>query len=108
MKDLKRWLVWLMCCSFLFVSGCDFRDIDLRLFVVSIGIDVSEKNPDMNRFTFKMAIPSGDPKIGDKKSFLITQESTSIAEAIREVKSKVDKELDFGHCKGVMYGEAYA
>ena len=62
----------------------------------------------MNRFSFKIAIPSGDPKTGDKKSLLITQEATSIAEAIREVKSKVDKELDFGHCKGVMYGEAYA
>lgn len=108
MKDLKRWLVWLMCCSFLFLSGCDFRDIDLRLFVVSIGIDVSKENPGMNRFSFKIAIPSGDPKTGDKKSLLITQEATSIAEAIREVKSKVDKELDFGHCKGVMYGEAYA
>lgn len=108
MKDLKRWLVWLMCCSFLLLSGCDFRDIDLRLFVVSIGIDVSKENPDMNRFSFKIAIPSGDPKTGDKKSILITQEATSIAEAIREVKSKVDKELDFGHCKGVMYGEAYA
>ncbi|GIP00196.1 hypothetical protein J14TS5_52810 [Paenibacillus lautus] len=108
MKDLKRWLVWLMCCSLLFLSGCDFRDIDLRLFVVSIGIDVSEENPEMHRFIFKIAIPSGDPKTGDKKSLFITQESTSIAEAIREAKSKVDKELDFGHCKGILYGEAYA
>lgn len=108
MNVLKRWLARLMCCSLLFLSGCDFRDIDLRLFVVSIGIDVSKENPEMHRFSFKIAIPSGDPKTGDKKSLLITQESTSIAEAIREVKSKVDKELDFGHCKGVMYGEAFA
>ncbi|MFB4321788.1 Ger(x)C family spore germination protein [Paenibacillus sp. CR_12] len=108
MNGLKRGLLCVMCCSFLFLSGCEFRDIDLRLFVVSIGIDVSENNPEMHRFSFKIAIPSGDPKTGDKKSLLITQESTSIAEAIRGVKSKVDKELDFGHCKGVMYGEAFA
>ncbi len=62
----------------------------------------------MYRFTFKIAIPTGDPMSGEEKSLLITQESVSIAQAIREVKSKVDKELDFGHCKGVMYGEPYA
>lgn len=108
MNPLKRWLVWLMCFSLLTLSGCEFRDIDLRLFVVSIGVDVSEKSPDLYKFSFKISIPSGDPRTGEEKSLLITEESDSIAEAIRQVKSKVDKELDFGHCKGVMYGEAYA
>ncbi|EFU43601.1 germination protein, Ger(x)C family [Paenibacillus vortex V453] len=110
MNMLKRRLVWVLCCSMLTLtlSGCEFRDIDLRLFVVSIGVDVSEKSPDLYNFSFKISIPSGDPKTGEEKSLLITEESDSIAEAIRQVKSKVDKELDFGHCKGVMYGEAYA
>jgi len=107
-RTLKTWLSLLICGSVMMLGGCEFRDIDLRLFVVAIGIDVSETNPNMNRFSFKIAIPTGDPKSGDVKTVLITQESTSIAEAIREAKSKVDKELDFGHCKGVMYGEAYA
>jgi len=108
MKALKRGIIYVMCCSLLFLQGCDFRDIDLRLFVLLIGVDKSENNPDMYRFSFKMAIPSGDPKSGEEKSLLITQESSSIAEAIREVKSKVDKELDFGHCKGIIYGEGFA
>lgn len=108
MKVLKKGLIYVMCCSLLFLPGCDFRDIDLRLFVLVIGVDKSQENPDMHRFSFKIAIPSGDPKSGEEKSVLITQESTSVAEAIREVKSKVDKELEFGHCKGILYGEAFA
>ncbi|MEK3733091.1 MULTISPECIES: Ger(x)C family spore germination protein [Paenibacillus] len=98
----------LLCAFILLLSGCGFRDIDLRLFVVSIGVDVSEKGPNVNRYSFKMAIPTGDPKSGEVKSLTVTQESESIAEAIRQVKSKVDKELDFGHCRAVLYGESYA
>ncbi|MUG67585.1 Ger(x)C family spore germination protein [Paenibacillus campinasensis] len=108
MRVLKVSLTFMLFISILILSGCGFRDIDLRLFVVSIGIDVSEKGPHMQKYSFKMAIPTGDPKSGEVKSITITQESESIAEAIREVKSKVDKELDFGHCRAVLYGEAYA
>lgn len=108
MRVLKRGLIYVMCCSILFLSGCGFRDIDLRLFVLVIGVDKVEDNPKVHRFSFKIAIPTGDPKSGEANSLLITQESSSIAEAVREVKSKVDKELDFGHCKGVLYGEAFA
>lgn len=108
MRCLKICLTLLVSGQILLLTGCGFRDIDLRLFVVSIGIDVSDKGPDINKYSFKMAIPTGDPKSGDVKSLTITQESKTIAEAIREVKSKVDKELDFGHCRAVLYGEAYA
>lgn len=108
MKLFRQLLVILLCSSMTTLGGCEFRDIDLRLFVVSMGVDVIEDNPDMLRFSFKMAIPTGDPKSGEEKSLVISQNSSNIAKAIREVKSKVDKELDFGHCKGVMFGEAFA
>lgn len=108
MKLLRRILAALLCSSLLVTTGCEFRDIDLRLFVVAMGVDLIKDQPDMLRFSFKMEIPTGDPKSGEEKSMVITQDSSTVAKAVRELKSKVDKELDFGHCKGMMYGEAYA
>lgn len=108
MKRLKGFLVTLLCSCMMVLGGCDFRDIDLRLFVVAIGVDEIEDNPNLLRFSFKMSLPTGDPKTGEVKSLVVTEDATNIATAIRQAKSKVDKELDFGHCKGVLYGEAYA
>lgn len=108
MKGIKRLLAGLMCAVFLFITGCEFRDIDLRLFVVAIGVDSIKDNPNMSRFSFKISIPIGDPKSGEEKSMVITQDSSTIANAVRQLKSKVDKEVDFGHCKAILYGEDYA
>lgn len=104
----KRLLTGLCCLSLLFAPGCEFRDINLRLFVLAIGVDHIPDQPGQDRYTFKIAIPTGDPKSGEQMSLLITQDSSSIVKAVRQLKSKVDKELDFGHCKAILYGEAYA
>lgn len=108
MKSLRKLSILLLCSSLMIIDGCAFRDLDLRLFVVSIGVDVIEDQPDLLRFSFKMSIPTGDPKTGEVNALVITEDSPNIATAIRQAKSKVDKELDFGHCKGVLYGEGYA
>ncbi|GIP22749.1 Ger(x)C family spore germination protein [Paenibacillus sp. J22TS3] len=93
---------------FLPLQGCKFKDIDLKLFVMAIGIDVSDESPNKIKVTLKLAIPQGDPKKADEKVQMLTQESETIAEAVREMKSRVDKELDFGHCKALIFGEKYA
>lgn len=108
MKGIKKLLAGLICAAVLLLNGCEFRDIDLRLFVVAIGVDSIEDNPGMTRFSFKISIPIGDPKSGEEKSMVVTQDSSTIANAVRQLKSKVDKEVDFGHCKAILYGEAYA
>lgn len=90
------------------LQGCKFKDIDLKLFVIAVGIDTSESNPDKLSVTLKIAIPQGDPKKADEKVQIMTQEADTIAEAIREMKSRTDKELDFGHCKALLFGEQYA
>lgn len=108
MNMRKRLLTGLCCLSLLFIGGCEFRDINLRLFVLAIGVDHIPDQPGQDRYTFKIAIPSGDPKSGEQMSLLITQDSSSIVKAVRQLKSKVDKELDFGHCKAILFGEAYA
>ncbi|USB34000.1 Ger(x)C family spore germination protein [Paenibacillus sp. YPG26] len=90
------------------LQGCKFKDIDLKLFVIAVGIDESESNPDKLNVTLKIAVPQGDPKKAEQQVQIMTQEGDTLAETIREMKSRTDKELDFGHCKAILFGEKYA
>ncbi|WP_426446758.1 Ger(x)C family spore germination protein [Paenibacillus sp. S-38] len=106
----RCWLVRLrpplLALLLLLTGGCSqLKDIDKRLFIVAIGIDPVPNTKDKLKITLKAAIPQGDPKQGGQQFDLITVEGQSIAESLRLAKSKVDKELDFGHTKGLVFGE---
>lgn len=92
------------------ISGCQFKDIDKRSFVLAIGIDRPEDKDKKNQFevTLKMAIPEGDPTKRSQETVVITEIAESVPEAVRLAKSKTDKELDFSHCKAMIYGESLA
>lgn len=92
------------------ISGCQFKDIDKRSFVLAIGIDRPEDKEKRDQFevTLKMAIPEGDPTQRSQESYVITEIADSVPEAIRLAKSKIDKELDFSHCKAMIYGDSLA
>lgn len=99
---------FLIACLFLLVlgiSGCGFKDIDKRFFVVALGIDASEKEKNHYLVSLKLAIPSADLSTGENKFIIISEEAKTITEAIRMLKTKVDKELDFSHAKVVIFGE---
>lgn len=101
---MKRLLsVMLVLCLF---CGCGFKDIDKRFFVVAIGIDKSEKKDLKYRVTLKLAVPGNNVNLGSAKYELIKQDSNSITEAVRILKSKVDKEFDFGHAKITIMGQS--
>ncbi|MGN7940301.1 Ger(x)C family spore germination protein [Virgibacillus sp. 6R] len=85
--------------------GCGFKDIDKRIFVLSIGIDHSDNDEKPYKITLKLAVPSGSIKETGAKYTYLTKESESIASAVRLLKSHVDKELDFGHAKVIVFGE---
>jgi spore germination protein KC len=87
----------------LVLTGCGFKDIDKRLFVVSVGIDPAKNNPKKFLVSLKFAVPIVE-KVSNE-SFIISQEGDTIAEAVRIMKSKVDKEIDFSHAKLVVYNE---
>ncbi|MFM1652637.1 Ger(x)C family spore germination protein [Brevibacillus sp. B_LB10_24] len=96
--------VLVLCLS---VSGCSFKDIDKRFFVVAIGVDKGKKQKFL--VTLKLAIPAPlGTKSGENESVMIRQEMNSISEAIRLLKTEVDKELDFGHAKVILFGEGLA
>lgn len=87
--------------------GCGFKDIDKRIFVMSLGVDKAE-DPEKNyRVTLKLAVPTGSLKeaSGGNMYTYVTQESTKMADAIRRLKTQVDKEFDFGHLKSIVIGE---
>ncbi|WP_274362961.1 Ger(x)C family spore germination protein [Paenibacillus thermotolerans] len=88
------------------LGGCGFKDLDKRFFVVAIGIDKGEAKK--LRVTIKLAIPSPNIKPGDESFQLITEEGNTISEAVRLMKSDVDKELDFGHLKMILLGKEIA
>ncbi|MEC0249268.1 Ger(x)C family spore germination protein [Paenibacillus chitinolyticus] len=92
----------------LLLSGCNFKDIDKRIFVISMGIDKLDDRENNLRVSLKLAIPQGNPKEGTEQFDIIVEETKTIADAVRKAKSKVDKELDFGHMKVFLIGESMA
>lgn len=79
-------------------TGCAFKDIDKRVFVVGIGIDPSDKVRNGFRVTLKMAKPVGNVKQATAPTYAyLSHDSESVAEAIRTLETRVDKVVDLGH-----------
>ncbi|MFF2887197.1 Ger(x)C family spore germination protein [Paenibacillus sp. NPDC057967] len=94
--------------ALLTLSGCGFKDIDKRFFVVGTGIDWSGNESKPYRITLQLAIPSPKIEPGASKIQYETIDAPTIAEGVRMLKAYVDKELDFGHCKMMIIGEELA
>ncbi|MFJ7826702.1 Ger(x)C family spore germination protein [Psychrobacillus sp. NPDC096623] len=93
-------------CIFL-LTGCGFKDIDNRLFVIGIGIDPSEKEEGHYKVTLKLAIPLASIKQEKKPSYqYLIHEGENIEETIRLLESHTDKVLEFGHTKIIVVNEA--
>ncbi|MBB6734996.1 Ger(x)C family spore germination protein [Cohnella zeiphila] len=86
------------------LGGCGFKDIDKRFFVVAMSVDPSGKEDKKYLVTVKLAIPSPSEKFGSNQYTLVSEDTDSIAQAVRIIKSKVDKELDLGHLKAIVIG----
>ncbi|KRG12383.1 Ger(x)C family spore germination protein [Lederbergia galactosidilytica] len=89
-----------------FLSSCGFKDIDKRIFVQGIAIDYTGNEEKPYRVTLKLAIPTGSLKeaSGNKYGYL-SREDSSLAGAIRFLKTHADKEPDFGHSQIILLGE---
>ncbi|UII57108.1 Ger(x)C family spore germination protein [Cytobacillus spongiae] len=103
---MRKGIFFMMICSVLLHSGCGFKDIDKRFFVVTIGIDTPKEGEKKYKVLLKLALPSAEKKGGSNDFLLITEESDSITDAIRLMKSRVDREIDFGHAKAIIFGES--
>ncbi|MDQ1914481.1 Ger(x)C family spore germination protein [Paenibacillus sp. GD4] len=102
----KRWIASLLLLILLSLTGCGFKDIDKRFFVVAIGVD---KGKDYRyKVTLKLAIPSPKIEPGSEDFQLVSREANSISEAVRIMKSDVDKEFDLGHAKVILMSKDIA
>lgn len=102
MKPFFTCLSLLLICTSL--GGCSFKDIDKRFFVVAMGVDWTGKEDKPYLVTLRLAIPASKVGEGLAESQIEYQEAKSIAEAVRNLKAHVDKELDFGHCRMFLFG----
>ncbi|WP_409294996.1 Ger(x)C family spore germination protein [Peribacillus sp. SCS-26] len=99
---MKRLLICV--CILSLLSGCNVRDVEKRAFVVTLGVDKVDE-PNKVEVSFKIALPTGDPKAGLGEFTVLSVKAGSLAEAVRRAKSKMDKELDFGHTKVIILGK---
>ena len=86
-------------------TGCVYKDIDKRFFVMAMGIDWTGKPGTPYLITIKLAIPTTKIGEGRAESQVESVEAASVAEAVRNIKARVDKELDFGQCKMFLFGK---
>ncbi|MBT2688214.1 Ger(x)C family spore germination protein [Bacillus sp. ISL-47] len=101
-----RKVMWILLASIIILgmAGCGFKDIDNRFFVVSMGVGKAEA-ADQIKVIVKLAIPSGETRADESNFIIISEDSETISDAIRIIKSRVDKELDFGHLKAIIFDE---
>ncbi|QAA33935.1 Ger(x)C family spore germination C-terminal domain-containing protein [Clostridium manihotivorum] len=105
---MKRLFFFIL--SFLFILnlyGCDYKDIDRRIFIVAIGIDSINEKGDI-KLTIKGAIPSNTKvKSSDLNYKLVDVEADSIGAALRKVKQKLSLEPDYSHMKILILGKSF-
>ncbi|WP_336822197.1 Ger(x)C family spore germination protein [Sporosarcina sp. USHLN248] len=102
-KIIKSFISISTIISLLLLTGCAFKDIDKRMFVVGIGIDPSEKIENGFKVTLKLAKPVGNVKEATEPTYVyLSHDSESVAEAIRSMETHIDKVVDFAHNRIIM------
>ncbi len=105
MRSFCKWkLLIIVPLTLLLLNGCGFKDIDKRFFVVSIGVDAAKKSSKKYLVSLKFAVPKAS-RDSPTEFQIVTEEADSLSEAVRIIKTKVDKETDFSHAKVIVLGE---
>jgi spore germination protein KC len=105
LKPFGKWIlvVIILSGSFFLLSGCGYKDIDKRFFVVSVGIDPAKGHLKKYLISLKFAIPNVEKKPND--FIIVSEEADTMAEAVRSIKTKVDKEVDFSLAKVIIFSQ---
>ena len=97
--------------SLAFFSSYDSLKIDNLAFVIAIAIDQKNNNNDNIEVSFQIAKPSSMSESSSSKgstSTINTVETNSIGSAINLMNSYIEKQLNFSHCKLIVFSEAVA
>ncbi|WP_438444621.1 Ger(x)C family spore germination protein [Gorillibacterium sp. sgz5001074] len=93
----------------LLLQGCSnssSKAIDNRFFVVSLGVDGGSEGKIV--VTAKLAVPKGILRDKDSEFVIFSEEDETIEGALNKIRTQVDKELNFGHLKLIVFGEEVA
>ncbi|CAH2713004.1 hypothetical protein BACCIP111895_00137 [Neobacillus rhizosphaerae] len=108
MKSINNWKsLVLALLSVMLLNGCGFKDIDKRFFVVSIGVDTAKNSSKKYLVSLKFAVPSSS-KNNPTEFMIVSEKADTMSEAVRIIKTKVDKEIDFSHAKVIVFGDEVA
>lgn len=99
----KGILIIILAGTIFLLSGCGYKDIDKRFFVVGIGVDPVKDSQKKYLISLKFAIPSVEKKPNDY--IIVSEKANTLSEAVRIIKTKVDKEVDFSHAKVIVFNE---
>lgn len=104
---MKNKFLFLLAIIFLIsASGCDYKDIDRRTFIVAIGLDINA-NHDLV-ITMKAAVPKNQKTGGNtKNNEIYTVEASSIGLGLRKIKQQLSLEPDYSHLKVLILGENF-
>lgn len=109
---MRKRLFIILLVSLIFVSGCwDKEEIDERIFVTDIGVDINEEyNGDgIDKLAVTYQYPNinalGKNASEDESTFLLSGPSSSIFQAGREFRNKVQFPLYYKHVKILIIGD---
>lgn len=93
-----------------FFSSYDSLKIDNLAFVIALAIDKADKSDNL-KITFQIAKPASMSESSSQKgstATINTVETSSVGAAINLMNSYVEKQLNFSHCKIIVFSEAVA
>ncbi|HET6872569.1 MAG TPA: Ger(x)C family spore germination protein, partial [Sporolactobacillaceae bacterium] len=102
MGKKRNWGVLFLIASLLITTtGCGYKDIDKRYFILNIGIDKGKGKAKYTIF-IKIANPSEQGKIQSNDSEVLSIQSNSFSDGLELLKTRLDKNVDLGHMKVLM------
>lgn len=116
MKRHKKLLICILASMIILVGCWDMVEIDRRIFVGIVGIDVSDEP---NKYTFYFSIPiareimggeggGGGGGGGGESVELLTTEAYSLVDAARNLALRINRDMYFEHMRIVVIGEDVA
>jgi spore germination protein KC len=107
-KNMRAFFLLVLCFAMAIQSGCAFKDIDKRIFVIAIGVDKSDDVNNPYRVTLKLALPAQrfDPSVNNTQ--IISENSKTITGAIGRITAKTSKDLNYGLLEACIFGESIA
>jgi Ger(x)C family germination protein len=111
-----RLLTFLLCAILFLLPGCwDGAELQKRAVVLMIGIDPSDQDNHNVKVSLQLARPqkfSATPRAStgseEENTVVVSKSGVDVADAIRKIQLSVDRDLFFGHVRGLVINQHMA